>query len=409
MRATSILLAAVLFSLSLVAQPGDPKVLAVPADQTARAQELVRRLDDDDVDVRDRASADLKAMGRLAIPALVEAMKGKPSNEMTLRVERLLPAARKDDFDTRYPVFLQDTDGKYDHSFLGWDELKKAAGDTPEARKLFTAILTDNESRAMLMAALAPSLDERKAFEKRWTTKWMAWLKKGGGGDPNWPVEWNAAALLADLVYGRDYYDGTRVMSVRGCLQRTDEGKLAVQEKGKYGKAVRALIRYWVGGQMGSNGMFDASELVTHLKFDHPTRLDLFEKLLVMPENRRRVHVMEELARTKDVKYVAHFKKLFDNTEDQHKGGVIGNDGTPWVIEHRDTALAMCLLLTQQKHEDYGFTVLRSNTNDPYWTDRYQFRSDKGGATAEEKREAAFKKWAEWEKTNPLPSPKDKK
>ncbi len=407
MRAMTTLLAAILISLPALAQPGDPNPLAVSADQQARAKELVRKLDDDDVDVRDKASADLKAMGRLALTALAETMKGKPSNEVSVRVEKLLPLARKDDFDARAKVFLADADRKYGHALPGWTELKKAAGDTPDARKLFTAILKDDDARGMLTAAFAANHDERKAFEKRWTTRWMGG-KNRSAGDPDWPVEWNMAALLADLVYDRDYSDGLRAKAVRGCLQRTDEGKLAVQEKGKYGQAVRALLRHWMVEQGGPYGNYDAAQLVPVAKFEDELRLGCLEKLLFSDFTGLRGYAMDELARTKDVKHVATLKKLFDSTEDRYKGRITENDGSPWLVEWRDSALALAVVLTGQKTTTYGFSSLL-RTKDPCWSDQYQFQSDKGGMSADEKREAAFKKWAEWEKANPLPAAKDKK
>ncbi|MEO2089041.1 MAG: hypothetical protein ABGY75_06030 [Gemmataceae bacterium] len=127
----------------------------------------------------------------------------------------------------------------------------------------------------------------------------------------------------------------------------------------------------------------------------------------MMPENARRGHVMDELSKSGNRKYLTHLKGWFNCTEDRYKGGISEN-GEPRLVEWRDSALALAVVLSGQKPADYGFTVLPTNVSDPYWSDQYLFRSDKD-KSADEKREAAFKKWAEWEKANPLPAPKGKK
>ncbi|MEO2089040.1 MAG: hypothetical protein ABGY75_06025 [Gemmataceae bacterium] len=260
--------------MSAAAQPGDPKPLAVPAEQHARAKELVRKLDDDDVGVRDQASADLKAMGRLALPTLVEALKGKPSYEVSVRVDKLLPLARKDDFEARSPVFLADADGKFDHTFPGWTELKTAAGDTPETRKLFTAILKEDEYREALTGVFAVTADERKLFEERWQAKFLKWLTPARAGQPPvWPVEWHAAALLADLVYARDYVDHARLKPLLAVLN-SETGQQALAGKGSYGAAFPALIRHWVISQHGQNGMYTAAQLCAIPNWGGGSRLD---------------------------------------------------------------------------------------------------------------------------------------
>ncbi len=65
---------------------------AAPADQIAR---LVRDLDADDFDVREQASARLRALGQAAAPALQKALDGTPSAEVRQRTRSLLAALDK--------------------------------------------------------------------------------------------------------------------------------------------------------------------------------------------------------------------------------------------------------------------------------------------------------------------------
>ncbi|MEO2089407.1 MAG: hypothetical protein ABGY75_07910 [Gemmataceae bacterium] len=397
--------------VAVAAAGSDPKSLAVPPEKLALAKELVRKLDDDDVDVREKASADLKAMDRLALPALVEVMKGTPSNEVSLRVEKLLPGARKKDFDARAKVFLADNDRKFDHDLLGWSELKKAAGDTPEARMLFADILTDDECREVLLSAVSVIRTEQEKFEKRWEVKVKGWRKAGRElphqklkGDE--PIHFLAAGWLGDLLAERDYRCDFR-HHVMGVYLTTAEGELAKAGKGKYGRVFIKLARAWIEAQTQFYGLREADTVCREMKFEESLRLRCHERLVGLGL----VGLMSlgELARTGDRKYLPTLTKFFDQDYVQNRDPT-GEQKVP-EIQTRDMALAFCVELTGQDVAEYGFSVQWDTKKQPamkYISNNYFFRSDKE-KTAEQKREAAFKKWAEWEKANPLPAVKDKK
>jgi hypothetical protein len=160
----------------LAAEPKDPKTLDVPAEKTAAAKDLIAKLDDDDILVRDKLTAELRATGRDALPALLEAEKAKLPKRVLDRVAEVLPAARKEDFNARYPLFLSDRDCKFDHDLSGWNDLKAAVKDTKESRQLFADILRDEACREMLLQAFDTTDAGRKAFEKRWDAKRNEWI-----------------------------------------------------------------------------------------------------------------------------------------------------------------------------------------------------------------------------------------
>jgi WD40 repeat protein len=64
--------------------------LARPAPPVERIAKLIAQLDDDEYDVRERASAELEKHGAAADAALRKALDGKPSPEMKRRIEALL-------------------------------------------------------------------------------------------------------------------------------------------------------------------------------------------------------------------------------------------------------------------------------------------------------------------------------
>jgi hypothetical protein len=415
MRLTACLVGVLLAGpLLIAAEPKDPKTLDVPAEKTAAAKALLAKLDDDDSLVRDKIAAELKAMGRHALPALLEAQKGKLPRRVSDRVAELLPGARTEDFYARAALFKADKERKYDHVFPGWDELKAAAKDTKESRQLMADILNDEDCRDMLALAFDTTDDGRKRFEERWKAKrdewWAAHMvevragRPSGGAKPkaDAPLHWAPAALLADLLYDRDYRSDFRVFVYAQYFTATDEGKLAFANKGKYGSAVPDLTRRWIEQQYGWNGMGDGERLAREMKFGpefvRAYQERQFEKAV---EQHQVTSMLGKLAYTRDPKYIASFRRLFDweaaySTDQfaQHVGGE---------IQVRDAALSMCIALSGQDPEDYGFSAQRKTTADDdgrYWTHNFFFK-DEGKTTADDKRQAAFKKWAEWEKANP--------
>src|SRR5215813_7259533 len=93
----------------------DPRDLAIPPAELARAKELVRRLGSEDYKDREAAQGELAKMKRLARPVLAEAAAADPSPEVRSRAARLLPRAEADELQARVDTFLADADGKFEH------------------------------------------------------------------------------------------------------------------------------------------------------------------------------------------------------------------------------------------------------------------------------------------------------
>ena len=399
-----------LLSTHVAVSSGNPRILAVLPETAKQVRALVRQLDDDDVDVRDKASEELAKLGRLALPILLETMQKSPPSEVEFRVVKLLAKARTEDFNARYPVFLADKKLKYEHDFSGWNELKKAAKDTPASRKLFAAILADDECRAMLVGAFATSPEERKAFEKRRQTTFLNWLKAGGriNTDPEWSVEWNVASLLADLIYAKDYSDDIRLMSLRGCWRAKWNADVR-EGKGAFGSSTRSIFEYWGREQQGTYGLHDAETLCDVMGTDVAIRIRYLRQLVSSEDKKFRGYAMDKLAEIQGKSAIRTLLTLFDDDSQCYRGLITDNDGTPWKDEWRDLALALCVVLSSQNPEDYGFKTINTNASLRLKGGNYRFLAD-DKKTAEEKPTAAFKKWAEWEKANPkaIP-PEDKK
>jgi hypothetical protein len=397
-------LAAVL-SVCLVqvdAEPKDPKSPAVPADKASEAKELIRQLDDDDVDVRDKASAALQKLGRLAFPAMQATMNGKPSAEVRSRLEQLIPAARKADFDVRYPLFLADTDGKQDHDLLGWNELKATAGDTKESRRLFADILADELLRASLLIATSTSQADRKMFDGRWQVKWKSWFGNAYKPPENEAFTFVAACWLQDLISTQESAGQARAAVVRQYLDHTKEGKLVLRGKGTYGNAPLLLLKEWIGTRQGYIDLQTAWIWARDFKFGEDAEVKALTRMAdwSLEHGTGYADAIGQLTMMKNPAHISILKRFFDST-------IVGypalDNGGRGEVQWRDMALAMSLVLVDQDPAEFGFAMQSTPSAELFARanpQNYYFK-DGDGKTADDKRKAAFKKWAEWEKANP--------
>jgi len=390
------------------AEPQDPKTLDLPAEKTPAAKALIAKLDDDDPLVRDKITRQLKEMGRDALPALLDTQNGKLPDRVLARVLEVLPAAKRTDFEARAKVFLADKDRQFDHQFPGWDQLKAAVKDTKGSRALMADILQDEDCRAMILLAFDPSEDARKAFEGRWEVKkkeWWAAFRAGRQPDSHRPavdapVHWLAAALLADLLYGRDYRSYYRGPVFEGYAKSVEGGRVA-SEPGKHDETVRRLVKDWIERQSERFGLEDGERLAKAIGFDPAFLRICMEKQFEVFAKTGEGDGLTPLAATKDPKYIHSFRRLFA-VDTSFTGGQFAS--AVGEIQVRDAALAMCISLSGQDPIDYGFSAQKPKTttadNARYWTHNYHFKGE-DGKTTDDKRTAAFKKWAEWEKANP--------
>ena len=94
------------FAIALAAGVGvavspNPKDLAIPSAEMSRARDLVNKLASEAFDEREEAQEILAKMGRLALPALADGIKGNPSPEVRFRCQSLIPKAVQEDLQAR--------------------------------------------------------------------------------------------------------------------------------------------------------------------------------------------------------------------------------------------------------------------------------------------------------------------
>ncbi|MFO0851406.1 MAG: hypothetical protein U0871_23040 [Gemmataceae bacterium] len=133
-----------LLAVTVVPAPAaDP---AVPPEARTRAEELVRALGSPAFSDRDRATRELRKLGRLALPALIAARRDD-NPEVRMRAAWLLPTAESDAVRVRLEAFLADEDGTTAHDLPGWPQFRRVAGADRSARELFAEAVRDPLSR----------------------------------------------------------------------------------------------------------------------------------------------------------------------------------------------------------------------------------------------------------------------
>jgi hypothetical protein len=129
-------------------------------------------------------------MGRLARPALVDAVATSPDYEVRARSARLLPRADAAELQARLAAFVADADGKYDHDLPAWDLFRTQVGGDGPCRALFAEMFRGAENRELLAALAASKRDGGEAVAHRRLGLFLAQnpgafgVRLGGGSLP---------------------------------------------------------------------------------------------------------------------------------------------------------------------------------------------------------------------------------
>ena len=90
---------------------------------------LIAELDDDNFEVREKAATELEKLGGAALPALREALDGRPSPESRRRIEQLIEKQEPRDWASS---------GERLRAWRALEVLERAG--TPEARRMLQAL-----------------------------------------------------------------------------------------------------------------------------------------------------------------------------------------------------------------------------------------------------------------------------
>jgi hypothetical protein len=361
--------------------------LEVPAAEREKSRGLVRRLASELFAERDDATRRLRAMGRLALPALAEAAAADPDAEVRHRCELLLPAAAAEDFDARLAAFLADADGKFEHDLPGWAKFRELTGNDPLARELFAELLKSDPNRD-LIAGLAQGRAEleRRVIARRYELYWQIGPRGGWAevGRPE-PTLLDAAGLLfgeAQVPDKATPRGAVRTATPYAILTRT--GVRSEITTHRFGPAVQKLVIAWMDTRETPTSLGQAITLTG--QFD-PKGVSKYAARMIRAGGAtayQRASAATTVAKvgTKD-DLPALVPLLTD--EATVRGSATGGAD----IQVRDVALAMAALMAGRDPAEFGLAS-QSSSGPQYYYWNYSFPDEAA-------RERGLAKWAELE------------
>lgn len=389
----------------------DPKSLAVSEADLTRTRALVAQLGSESYRERELANRELAKFGRLALPALNEALRDNPDAEVRMRSQTLLPRASADDLRAKVEVFLADTESKHDHDLPGWNEYRTIVGTDKLSRELFGEVLKNGETFDLLLATAGPPEKLQQMLKERRTQMFQRIHPtfRTAGFQPRRPNLSEVAAIVLaesiapekeDVFFGGMIYQTSQFFYEQGDVQSAARGQ------GKYGAPFRKLTMRWLETRDGVNGINQALNVAQNLGFPQSDILKIHVRMLSVEgqgQQWQRAQALGTIAQTKRKDLVPAVVKTFEDSAMLTQNG----PGNPVPdMQVRDLGLAVAIYMTGQDMKDYGLTIRPGMGVAPqvffnYHAGSVHF-SDDAKTKADDKRTAAFKKWKEWEAKNPL-------
>jgi hypothetical protein len=362
-------------------------------------------------------------MGRLARPALLEAVNADPNPEVRSRCSALLPKATAQELKARLDTFLADADGRYEHDLPGWNQFRAAVrnewvvlghpvwSDTSldkPAREVFAELLATPANRAVVMAVGGSPHDLGQVVAARrqelYNAKYGRTVVPGGGLVMNTAARREpAVADLAALLFAESQVPAKFVPRTTGSvavLVTASGFGSAAQAGDDRRKVYRAVAAAWLDTRAEPADMSNAMTVAANLGMpDHACRIAT--RLLVTPGGPAfyRANAATTLARHGTTAHLPLLEKVMaDNavliTIRRAVPGGAGNNPEVIEIQTRDVALAVAVILSGQKVDDYGFVDQFPGNGTNYSYTRFYFPDDA-------RRKAALDKWNEWRAKNP--------
>ena len=390
----------------------DPKDLAIPPAELTRARDLVRRLGSDLFRERENAHTDLAKMGRLAKPVLTDAALTDPDPEVRARVSRLLPKATADDMKARLDTFLADSDGKFEHDLPGWGAFKKSVGADKAARDLFAEVVKTPANMELLAALEKPTeaagravADRRHALYAILSRRFQGVQATGPGQTITIP-DITALLVAETVVENRHIPQGQfRFLGAHYFLQQAPATAALTGTGVAHAESFKKLVAVWLETRNDPNEMQNLAYLVSNQLRGFKEAVPLLRRIVANEavQGWARGTAVTALVREKGKEEIPTLKAMLKN-ENQLVSVWLGNNAggnNNGTLQVRDLALAHLLTLNDQDLKSFGFEFPQGSGQVLNATSfgSYAFPNDAA-------RDAAFKKWAEFEKNPPKPAEK---
>jgi hypothetical protein len=404
------------------ASPPDPKSLVIPGEELSRARELVQLLASEQYSEREKAELELAKMGRLARPVLLEAANTNPSQEVRARCTGLLPKATALDIKARLDVFLADTEGKYEHDLPGWNQFRATIRGEwtlfgyeiianraldKAARSAFADLTSTHANRQVMMAADGPAAElgsivsarrqelYYQKFPRSVVVNGMLVRPSNVRRDPT-PDDIAALLFAESLVPSKVF---GRAASISSLISASGFAS-AVNTTGDRAKVYRAIATAWLESRTDPVDMYQCMNLAGTLGLsEQGCRVAV--RLLTSPGalGAYRGMAATTLARLGNKEHIPLLKKALADSAVaytiQRRLAAKPNEIERHDVQIKDMALAVAVILSGQKIEDYGFVdAFKGNggiSGNTYSYNRYYI--------PDEDRKAMHEKWKAWRKS----------
>lgn len=392
-----------------------PTTTDISTEQLAKARLLVRQLGSPSYQAREDATAELVKLGRVARPALVEAVATSPDYEVRARAARLLPRADAADLQLRIDAFIADADGKQTHDLPSWDKFREHIGNDKPSRALFAELLKTSENRDVLTALAGTKREGGAAVGNRRTSLFLAQnpgifggIRAGPLPSPKQPTLADISAVLfgETVVPAADIPRAGPIMSISGATfaqSQVSQQTATSPAANPHGEAYKRLLLKWLDTRTSPedlNQVVYVANTFGQLKDMTP----LFRRVVTAEgvQGQARGQALVNLVQKNKKAEHPFLKSLLKNDTLVTQFGIGQNAAGMQILgtcQLRDVALAILLTETGQNMFDYGFETNPGNTPNPLGNPYPTY-----GFTADEGRDRALKKWAEWEATHPIPA-----
>jgi hypothetical protein len=391
----------------------NPKTLEVSAEELSKARELVRKLGSETYTDREDAERQLAAMGRLARPALLTGVNLDPDPEIRARCNTLLPKANAEELKARLDAFMADTDSKYEHDLPGWHQLRavvrgefKMFGWThtvrptadKAARELFLEFIKAPGGQKFLAAFAGPPEDLGRMVAARKQDMYNAKFGRVLGVTPRNP----GAIEIVMLLFGESqvnarYIPRTTNVSLTYSLVQQSSLPSLLNGTDEKAQAMQAVVGAWFDSRTEPMDQYYALILANNgVMRNDAAASRLAGRLLASPglQGAYKTQAFTTITRLKAVDQIPALEKSFtDQNVLSTTIKVVNGMNVRQSVEVRDAALAVAVILTGQDPADYGFDAFPKNVGLSF--------SATWAKIPEEKRKAAFEKWAAWKEKNP--------
>jgi hypothetical protein len=408
-----ILVSVVALWSAVPAWSADPE--KTPQEIENLAKKLVRKLGDDDFQEREAASRELTKLGLGALKAIEEGSKN-PDPEIRTRCRLMYPKIRTLDLERRLEELAADKEGRIANTLPLGATFEKICGKDANARKFYIELCKSQ------LQFLDAAVNDPKAMGEVYFARCIEMQNRPKGGLP--PV--SAQEILAMLLIGSDDKIGPFI----------DEAMAKQPDLGYYHPLSPIFSQ-----PTFQNAFIDPNTgpMFRKVTFEWAKRRNDLRKNAKMKTQYCVVIAIPQIVQQQAGRFVLDketIEFMFDAAVSDYQqetfmrgealtamNSVVKKEHAPWIEEKlfkietklqgnlyrringklvvietqiRDYALAVCVRLSGQKYSDYGFAVLGTEPNmiDRYW--------NYCGFAKDETRKAAFKKYAEWRKANPI-------